>query len=125
MPARRPCDCSADWGADVVRIDPPERAPTLGQRRGSDEQNLHRNKRSLGLNLKTPQGAEVLKRLIERSDVVVENFRAAVKQRLGLGYEALCGINPRIILASISGFGQTGPYASGPAWTRWCRACRA
>lgn len=101
----------ADWGADVVRIDPPGRAPTLGLRRGSDEQNLHRNKRSLSVNLKTPEGMAVLKRLIERSDVVVENFRASVKARLGLTYEALCTVNPRIILASISGFGQTGPYS--------------
>jgi crotonobetainyl-CoA:carnitine CoA-transferase CaiB-like acyl-CoA transferase len=104
----------ADWGADVVRIDPPGRAPTLGLRRGSDEQNLHRNKRSLSLNLKTPQGLEVLQRLIARSDVVVENFRSPVKQRLGLTYEALCKVNPRIILASISGFGQSGPYSERP-----------
>jgi crotonobetainyl-CoA:carnitine CoA-transferase CaiB-like acyl-CoA transferase len=104
----------ADWGANVVRIDPPGRAPTLGHRRGSDEQNLHRNKRSLSVNLKTPEGVEILKRLIERSDVVVENFRSSVKQRLGLTYEALCAVNPRIILASISGFGQTGPYSERP-----------
>lgn len=104
----------ADWGADVVRIDPPGRGPTLGPRRGSDEQNLHRNKRSLSVNLKTPQGMEVLKRLIGCSDVVVENFRASVKQRLGLTYEALCAVNPRIILASISGFGQSGPYSERP-----------
>lgn len=104
----------ADWGADVVRIDPPGRAPTLGPRRGSDEQNLHRNKRSLGLNLKTPEGLRVLKQLVERSDVVAENFRASVKERLGLTYEALRTVNPRIILASISGFGQTGPYAGRP-----------
>lgn len=104
----------ADWGADVVRIDPPGRSPTLGLRRGSDEQNLHRNKRSLSVNLKTPEGLEVLRRLIERSDVVVENFRSSVKQRLGLTYEALCVVNPRIILASISGFGQTGPYSERP-----------
>jgi crotonobetainyl-CoA:carnitine CoA-transferase CaiB-like acyl-CoA transferase len=104
----------ADWGADVVRIDPPGRAPTLGLRRGSDEQNLHRNKRSLSLNLKSPEGLAVLRQLVARSDVVVENFRAAVKQRLGLSYEALCAVNPRIILASISGFGQTGPYAERP-----------
>ena len=104
----------ADWGADVVRVDPPGRAPTLGPRRGSDEQNLHRNKRSLSLNLKTPQGLQVLRQLVERSDVVVENFRSSVKQRLGLTYEALQAVNPRIILASISGFGQTGPYSERP-----------
>jgi crotonobetainyl-CoA:carnitine CoA-transferase CaiB-like acyl-CoA transferase len=101
----------ADWGADVVRIDPPGRQPTLGPRRGSDEQNLHRNKRSLSLNLKTPQGMDVLRQLVARSDIVVENFRASVKERLGLTYEALRAVNPRIILASISGFGQSGPYS--------------
>jgi crotonobetainyl-CoA:carnitine CoA-transferase CaiB-like acyl-CoA transferase len=104
----------ADWGADVVRIDPPGRAPTLGPRRGSDEQNLHRNKRSLCLNLKTAEGLDVLRRLVSQSDVVVENFRASVKARLGLTYEALRAIKPDIILASISGFGQTGPYANRP-----------
>jgi len=103
-----------DWGADVVRIDPPGRPPTLGLRRGSDEQNLHRNKRSLSVDLKTAAGMEVLRRLVARSDVVVENFRAAVKQRLGLNYEALSALNPRVILASISGFGQTGPYSDRP-----------
>ncbi len=104
----------ADWGADVVRVDPPGRAPTLGHRRGSDEQNLHRNKRSVSVNIKTPEGMTVLKSLIERSDVVVENFRSSVKQRLGLTYEMLCEVNPRIVLASISGFGQTGPYSERP-----------
>lgn len=104
----------ADWGADVVRIDPPGRSPTLGPRRGSDEQNLHRNKRSLSVDLKSPGGMRVLRQLVERSDVVAENFRASVKQRLGLTYEALRQVNPRIILASISGFGQTGPYAERP-----------
>jgi crotonobetainyl-CoA:carnitine CoA-transferase CaiB-like acyl-CoA transferase len=104
----------SDWGADVVRIDPPDRKPTLGPRRGSDEQNLHRNKRSLSVNLKSAEGAQVLRKLVERSDVVVENFRSSVKQRLGLTYDALRAVNPRIILASISGFGQTGPYSQRP-----------
>lgn len=104
----------SDWGADVVRIDPPGRAPTLGPRRGSDEQNLHRNKRSLSLNLKSEAGMRVLRRLVQRSDVVVENFRASVKERLGLTYEALKAVKTDIILASISGFGQGGPYAERP-----------
>lgn len=104
----------ADWGADVVRIDPPGRAPTLGPRRGSDEQNLHRNKRSISLDLKSPEGLRVLRQLVERSDVVAENFRASVKERLGLTYDALRAVKPDIILASISGFGQTGPYADRP-----------
>ncbi|HEY6514132.1 MAG TPA: CoA transferase [Burkholderiaceae bacterium] len=107
----------ADWGANVIRIEArpqdSERAMT-GRRHGSDEQNLHRNKRSLCLDLKSPRGREVLDRLVRRSDVVVENFRADVKERLGLGYERLRALNPRVVLASISGFGQDGPYADRP-----------
>jgi len=106
-----------DWGANVIRIEArpqdSERAMT-GRRHGSDEQNLHRNKRSLCLDLKSPRGREVLDRLVRRCDVVVENFRADVKMRLGLGYERLRAINPRVVLASISGFGQDGPYADRP-----------
>ncbi len=107
----------ADWGADVTRIDAPAaggRGSVTGRRRGSDEQNMHRNKRSLCLDLKSPRGAEVLQRLIAQSDVVVENFRSDVKQRLGLTYTQLQQTNPRIILASISGFGQDGPYSDRP-----------
>ncbi|MGO4328990.1 CaiB/BaiF CoA transferase family protein [Cupriavidus sp. 2TAF22] len=107
----------ADWGADVTRVEPPplkDRGSVTGRRRESDEQNLHRNKRSLCIDLKTSQGAEVLKRLIAQSDVVVENFRSVVKERLGLTYEQLRQINPKIILASISGFGQEGPYSERP-----------
>lgn len=107
----------ADWGADVIRIDPPpgsDRGSIGNRRHGPDEQNLHRNKRSLCLDLKQAQGAEVLQRLVRRSDVVVENFRADVKQRLGLAYEDLQRSNPGVILASISGFGQDGPYADRP-----------
>jgi crotonobetainyl-CoA:carnitine CoA-transferase CaiB-like acyl-CoA transferase len=107
----------SDWGAQVTRIDlPPTRdsGSMTGRRRGSDEQNLHRNKRSLCLDLKTPQGAAVLRKLIAQSDVVVENFRAEVKERLGLGYALLKKINPGIVLASISGFGQDGPYSDRP-----------
>ena len=107
----------SDWGADVTRIDPPpprDRGSVTGRRRGSDEQNLHRNKRSMCLDLKSRRGAEILRRLIARSDVVVENFRAEVKERLGLDYEQLRQVNPGIILASISGFGQDGPYSDRP-----------
>jgi crotonobetainyl-CoA:carnitine CoA-transferase CaiB-like acyl-CoA transferase len=109
----------ADWGAEIIRIEPPperDRGSVTGRRRGSDEQNLHRNKRSLILDLKSPEGVKVLKQLIERADVVVENFRADVKERLGLAYEQLRVVNPRIILASISGFGQDGPYAERPGF---------
>jgi crotonobetainyl-CoA:carnitine CoA-transferase CaiB-like acyl-CoA transferase len=107
----------ADWGAKVIRIEPiaegDDRLLT-GRRHGSDEQNLHRNKRSLCMDLKSARGRAVFDRLLLRSDIVVENFRATVKDRLGLAYERLRGVNPRIILASISGFGQDGPYAERP-----------
>ncbi|MGH1359771.1 MAG: CaiB/BaiF CoA transferase family protein [Burkholderiaceae bacterium] len=107
----------ADWGADVTRIEPlarMDRGSVTGRRRGSDDQNLHRNKRSICVDLKTANGAKILQKLIKRSDVVVENFRAEVKTRLGLDYEHLKAINPRVVLASISGFGQDGPYCSRP-----------
>ncbi|MEO7335628.1 MAG: CoA transferase [Caldimonas sp.] len=107
----------ADWGAEVTRIEPPPEGDASGataRRRNSDEQNLHRNKRSLRIDLKSTRGADVLRRLILRSDVVVENFRSDVKQRLGLTYAQLKAVNPRIILASISGYGQDGPYSDRP-----------
>lgn len=107
----------ADWGADVIRVEPlpgHDRGSIGNRRHGPDEQNLHRNKRSLCLDLKSPRGAEVLARLVQRCDVVVENFRADVKQRLGLDWPVLHAANPRLILASISGFGQDGPYADRP-----------
>jgi crotonobetainyl-CoA:carnitine CoA-transferase CaiB-like acyl-CoA transferase len=106
----------ADWGANVIRIDHPDRkeASFSSARRGADEQNLHRNKRSLALDLKHPEGRELFLEMAERADVVVENFRPGVMRRLGLDYETLAARNPRIVLASLSGFGQDGPYASRP-----------
>ena len=108
------CRILADFGADVLKIDaPPGVDPNEGMsgaRDGYDMLNLHRNKRSLTLNLKENEGREIFLRLAKSADVVVENFRPDVKERLGIGYEALRAVNPRIILASISGFGQTGPY---------------
>lgn len=111
----------ADFGADVIRIEPPPGIDPnenmfAGNRHGGDFQNLNRNKRSLTLNLKKPAGLEILKRLVKNADVVVENWRPDVKTRLGLDYEALRKINPRIILASISGYGQEGPYAWRPGF---------
>ncbi len=110
----------ADFGADVIKIEsPPGVDPNEGMggpRDGPDFQNLHRNKRSLTLNLKVPQGREVLARLVKSADVVVENYRPDVKMRLGLDYESLAALNPRIILASISGFGQDGPYRDRPGF---------
>lgn len=111
----------ADFGADVIRIEPPagidpNEAMFAADRQGGDFQNLNRNKRSLTLNLKTPEGLEVFRKLVVDADVVVENWRPDVKDRLGLSYEKLSVINPRIILASISGFGQNGPYAGRPGF---------
>ena len=110
----------ADWGADVIKVEAPESVEPDGalgaSRHTSDFQNLHRNKRSITLNLKKSEAIEILMKLIEKSDVVVENFRPDVKQRLGIDYEILKKRNPRIILASISGFGQDGPYAKRPGF---------
>lgn len=110
----------ADWGANVLKVEMPEALEAGnqmgGKRHGSDFQNLHRNKRSLTLNLKDPDGVAVLKRLAEKADVVVENFRPDVKTRLGIDYEALSAVNPGLIYASISGFGQDGPYAKRPGF---------
>ncbi|MFL5279215.1 MAG: CaiB/BaiF CoA transferase family protein [Myxococcales bacterium] len=108
----------ADWGANVVKIEPPEHLeasePPGGPREGPDFQNLHRNKRSLTLDLKSKDGVEVLQRLAARADVVVENFRPDVKTRLGIDYPVLSKVNPRLVYASISGFGQDGPYRDRP-----------
>jgi crotonobetainyl-CoA:carnitine CoA-transferase CaiB-like acyl-CoA transferase len=108
------CRVLADFGADVIKIEAPDGVDPnegmSGPRFGYDMQNLHRNKRSMTLNLKRPEGRDVFLKLVEGADVVVENFRPDVKDRLGLDYEALKARNPRIILASISGFGQDGPY---------------
>ncbi|HYY60129.1 MAG TPA: CoA transferase [Burkholderiales bacterium] len=110
----------ADFGADVIKIEsPPGVDPNEnmgGPRDGPDMQNLHRNKRAMTLNLKLPAAREVLERLVKTADVVVENYRPDVKQRLGIDYESLARINPRIILASISGFGQDGPYRDRPGF---------
>jgi formyl-CoA transferase len=110
----------ADWGANVIKIEMPDRGPDGdalgGPRAGPDFQNLHRNKRSLTLNLKAPKGRQVLLEMVERADVVVENFRPDVKERLKIGYDDLKAVNPRIVLASISGFGQDGPYAERPGF---------
>jgi formyl-CoA transferase len=110
----------ADWGADVIKIEMPaalEADGALGAGRATaDFQNLHRNKRSLTLNLKEEDGRAVFLKLVEKADVVVENFRPDVKDRLGIGYEALKAVNPKIILASISGFGQDGPYVNRPGF---------
>src|SRR5688572_6273799 len=106
----------ADFGADVIKIETTEAEDLGGAREGPDFQNLHRNKRSITLNLKAPQGREIFARLAKTADIVVENYRPDVKGRLGVDYESLKKINKRIILASISGFGQDGPYRDRPGF---------
>ncbi|MGE0315231.1 MAG: CaiB/BaiF CoA transferase family protein [Lautropia sp.] len=110
-----------DFGADVIRIEPPpgvdpNEALFAGNRNGGDFQNLNRNKRSMTLNLKRPGALDVFMRLVEGADVVVENWRPEIKHKLGVDYESLAAVNPRIVLASISGFGQDGPDAGRPGF---------
>lgn len=105
----------ADWGADVIKVEAPGPDKGLGgDRHSSDFQNIHRNKRSMTLDLKKPEGLEIMKRLVKTADVFVENYRPDVKFRLGIDYESLRKVNPRLVYASISGFGQDGPYRDRP-----------
>ncbi|HVA81304.1 MAG TPA: CaiB/BaiF CoA-transferase family protein [Candidatus Binataceae bacterium] len=105
----------ADWGAQVIKVEMPDSQGGLGfARDGSDFQNLHRNKRSITIDLKTEAGRAILFKLVLGADVVVENFRPDVKHRLGIDFDAFSKINPRLVYGSISGFGQDGPYASRP-----------
>jgi crotonobetainyl-CoA:carnitine CoA-transferase CaiB-like acyl-CoA transferase len=111
----------ADWGANVIKIDAREEGGSDGSgpsdfsaRHDPDFQNLHRNKRAMALDLKNPDGIAIFKKMIAKADIVVENYRPDVKNRLGIDYESLKAINRRIILASISGFGQDGPYQDRP-----------
>ncbi len=110
----------ADWGANVIKIEPPSAVdPSKGMggaRHSPDFQNIHRNKRGITLNLKKADGLAVFKRMAAKADVVVENDRPDVKERLGIDYEALKAINPGIVYASISGFGQDGPYSQRPGF---------
>ncbi len=105
----------ADWGADVIMVEPPGNGDEfVGGRDNGDFQNLHRNKRSIVLNLKREDHREVLYDLVRTADVLVENYRPNVKHRLGIDYDRMHAINPRMVYASISGFGQTGPNADRP-----------
>jgi len=110
----------ADWGANVIKVELPADLetdePAGGPRDNPDFQNLHRNKRSITLNLKSAEGIAVLRRMAATADVLVENYRPDVKDRLGIGYEAMKRINPRLVYASISGFGQSGPYRDRPGF---------
>ena len=107
-----------DWGANVIKIEPTgdqdDYSSPFDKRHGPDFQNLHRNKRSITLDLKAPDGLAVFKRLADKADVIVENFRPGVKHRLGIDYESLRKTNRRLVYASISGFGQEGPYKDRP-----------
>ncbi len=110
-----------DFGADVIRVEPPQgvdpnEAMFAANRKGGDFQNINRNKRSMTLNLKKPGARDILMRMVKDADVVVENWRPDVKKKLGVDYESLAAVNPRIILASISGFGQDGPHAWRPGF---------
>src|ERR1700730_17334069 len=102
----------ADWGADVIRIEPPaiQTEDAVGLRHGFDFQNLHRNKRAIGLDLKSAEGHAAFMRLVETADVVVENMRPAVKHRLRVAWDDVRAVNPCVVYGSISGFGQDGPY---------------
>ena len=109
----------ADWGANVIKIDAllEDGGEQLGgPRQGSDFQNLHRNKRAIALNLKNPEGLAVFQRMAKQADVIVENFRPDVKAKLGVDYESVRKVNPRIVYGSISGFGQDGPYHKRPGF---------
>jgi crotonobetainyl-CoA:carnitine CoA-transferase CaiB-like acyl-CoA transferase len=109
----------ADWGADVIKIELPtglDESDMGGPRHGPDFQNLHRNKRSLTLNLKEADGVAIFKRMVESADVVIENYRPDVKFRLGIDYETIRAINKRIVYGSISGFGEDGPYRERPGF---------
>src|SRR5207253_4639587 len=104
----------AEMGANVIKVE--NKGEDDFARDGFDFQNLHRNKRSITLDLKNPRGVEVLKRLAAKADVLVENYRPDVKHRLGIDYETLSKVNPRLVYASISGFGQTSRDHNRPGF---------
>ena len=112
----------SDWGARVIKVEGPADDDMTGSRDGSDFQNLNRNKRAIVLDLKRPAGVEVLRRLAAKADVLMENFRPDVKHRLGIDYETLQAVNPRLVYASISGFGQDGPYRERPGFDQIAQA---
>jgi crotonobetainyl-CoA:carnitine CoA-transferase CaiB-like acyl-CoA transferase len=107
----------ADWGAKVIKIEPPgpdKGDATGGKRHGFDFQNLHRNKRGMTLNLKSEEGRAIFMKMASQADVIVENYRSDVKHRLGVDYDQVAKVNPRIVYGSIAGFGQSGPDATRP-----------
>ena len=111
----------ADWGANVIRVEPPPANPatssdsiTGNSEDDPDFQNLHRNKRGITIDLKNPEGHALFMELAANADVIIENMRSDVKHRLGIDYQAVAAVNPRIVYGSLSGFGQDGPYANRP-----------
>ena len=107
----------SDWGARVIKVEiPKDQSDDDDATDRSDYQNMQRNKRSIAINLKDKDGVQLLKQLVQTADVFIESFRPDVKFRLGIDYETLKQINPRLIYASLSGFGQTGPYKSRPGY---------
>ena len=124
------CMLLGDMGADVIKIEPPDggdqtRGSMGFKMKGSDSMgflNMNRNKRSITLNLKSVAGREVLLRLVKQADIMVENYRPGVVKRLGIDYESVSAINPALVYASISGFGQTGPWASRPGFDLMAQA---
>jgi crotonobetainyl-CoA:carnitine CoA-transferase CaiB-like acyl-CoA transferase len=110
----------SDWGANVIKIEmPPDEKGGEGMggpREGADFQNLHRNKRSMTLDLKSKEGRAAFLKMVKKADVIVENFRPDVKRRLKIDYKDVKKINPKIVYGSISGFGQDGPYESRPGF---------
>src|SRR4051812_22670555 len=121
----------ADWGATIIRIEPAETTgeDLAGKREGFDFQNLHRNKKMVRLNLKSPEGHAAFMKLVEKADVIIENMRAEVKHRLKVSYDDVKTINPRIVYGSISGFGQSGPYGKRAGVDQivqaWAGSCRS
>ena len=124
------CMLLADMGADVIKVEPPDggdqtRGAMGFKLKGNDSMgylNMNRNKRSITLNLKTEAGRKVLFRMVKDADILVENYRPGVVKRLGIDYETLSAINPRLVYASISGFGQTGPWANRPGFDLMAQA---
>lgn len=111
----------ADFGADVIKVEAPNGDPTrvtgiVGEGENPYFVNLNRNKRTITIDLKQERGKEILRRMAQASDVLVENFRPGVMDRLGLGYTALSVLNPALIYAAVTGFGKTGPYKDRPAF---------
>jgi formyl-CoA transferase len=103
-----------DWGANVIKIERPGDPGDFAGRHEADFQHKHRNKRGIALDLKKPEGVAVLMKMVAQADIVVENYRPDVKKRLGIDYESMRKVNPRIIYCSISAFGQDGPYKDRP-----------